>query len=386
MDFTMDLPDVDKVKEEVKTDLEPTKEVQTQIQTVASNNIDQLVNIDLNSLEQRREVVSTIDGFGKDLITKSSNKNQLLETRLVDLSKTGSESGTVVKGLSELQIQMKDLDPSGIDFMKQGALGKIFNPVRNYFAKYERADKVIADIVVSLGKGKATLKNDNVTLEIEQTELRGITQKLNQQVALGTQMDESISAAIEKAKTDGTDPEKIKFIEEEVLFPLRQRILDMQQMQTVDMQGVVAMEVIRRNNKELIRAVERAETVTVSALKVAVTVASALYNQKIVLEKVTAVNQATNSLIQSTSKMLKEQGAEIQQKAMEANISVDTLRQAFTDTFDALDQVSQYKENALPQMKTTINEFKALAEEGEGRIKKLEQREQLMAENNTENN
>ena len=46
------------------------------------------------------------------------------------------------------------------------------------------------------------------------------------------------------------------------------------------------MEIIRRNNLELIRSVERAKTVTVSALRVAVTVASALYHQKIVLEKV----------------------------------------------------------------------------------------------------
>lgn len=377
----MDLPDLNKVQEEVKTELAPTPEVKQQIQSVADGNIDQLINIDLNSLEEKRGIVSTIDNFGKDLVVKSTRKNDLLNVRLVDLSKTGSESGAVVTGLTQLQQQMKDLDPSGIDFVKQGALGKIFNPIRNYFAKFEKADTVIADIVTSLGKGKATLKNDNVTLEIEQMELRELTQKLNQQVELGVQMDNAIATAIEKAKIDGVDPEKIKFIEEEVLFPLRQKVLDLQQMQTVDMQGVVAMEVIRRNNKELIRAVERAESVTVSALKVAVTVASALYNQKIVLEKVNAVNQATNNLIQSTSKMLKEQGAEIQQKSMEANISIDTLKEAFTNTFDALDQVSAYKTAALPQMKTTIEEFKALATEGEHRIQNLEKREKMLESN-----
>ena len=262
--------------------------------------------------------------------------------------------------------------------MKKGALGKLFNPIKTYFAKFEKADDIIADTIASLGKGKATLKNDNTTLEIEQLALRDLTKKLEQQIQLGTEMDASISAAIEKAKVENVDEERIKFIEEEVLFPLRQKLMDLQQMQAVNMQGIIAMEIVRRNNKELIRAVERAENVTVSALRIAVTVASALYNQKIVLEKVNAVNEATNRLIGATAKMLKEQGAEIQQKSMESNISVDTLKSAFADTFDALDAVSAYKQKALPQMQMTISQFRELAEEGEKRILKMEaQDEQL---------
>ena len=144
------------------------------------------------------------------------------------------------------------------------------------------------------------------------------------------------------------------------------------------------MEIVRRNNKELIRAVDRAESVTVSALRIAVTVASALYNQKIVLEKVNAVNEATNKLIGATSKMLKEQGATIQQQAMETNISVDTLKAAFADTFEALDSVTEYKAKALPVMKTTIAEFKSLADEGEKRIQKMEAREAELSKMNQE--
>ena len=87
------------------------------------------------------------------------------------------------------------------------------------------------------------------------------------------------------------------------------------------------------------------------------------------------MNEATNKLISATSKMLKEQGAAIQQQAMETNISIDTLRAAFSDTFDALDSVTEYKAKALPQMQTTISEFRKLADEGEKRILKMESRE-----------
>lgn len=374
MGFSMDLPDVEEVKEEVSEKLAPAPEVKVKLEKAADSNTQNLFEFDLGSLQDRRDIVSSIDNFGTDIVQKSTQKNEMLNVRLVDLSRMGSENGEVVNGLSQLQTQMKDLDPSGIDFTKRGAFGKLFNPVRSYFTKFERADNIIAGTIESLGKGKAVLKNDNTTLEIEQLALRDLTKKLTQQIELGMQMDESISGAIEKAKVENVDEERIKFIEEEVLFPLRQKVMDLQQMQAVNMQGIVAMEIVRRNNKELIRAVERAENVTVSALRIAVTVASALYNQKIVLEKVNAVNEATNKLIGATSKMLKEQGASIQQQAMETSISVDTLRDAFANTFEALDAVTDYKTKALPQMKNTIQQFRSLADEGEKRILKMEAR------------
>ena len=365
--FSMDLADLDEVKEKEAEAVAPTPEVKVKLEKAADANTNNLMTFDLDSLQERRDIITSIDSFGKDIVEKSTQKNDMLNVRLGDLSKMGSENGAVVSGLSELSLQMKDLDPSGIDFTKRGVFGKLFNPARAYFTKYERADAIIAKTMDSLSEGKKVLKNDNTTLEIEQMALRDLTKKLGQQIEMGTQMDESISAAIEKAKTENVDEERIKFIEEEVLFPLRQKVMDMQQMQAVNMQGIVAMEIVRRNNKELIRAVERAENVTVSALKIAVTVASALYNQKIVLEKVNAVNEATNKLIGATSKMLKDQGASIQQQAMEASVSVDTLKEAFANTFEALDAVSSYKSKALPQMKDTIEQFRALADEGEKR-------------------
>lgn len=380
MGFSMDLPDMEEVKEKVQEEVAPAPETKEKLVKAADSNTGELFSFDLGSLEERRNIVNSIDTFGTDIVEKSTRKNELLNVRLVDLSRMGGENGEVVSGLSKLQTQMKDLDPSGIDFVKKGAFGKLFNPIKTYFAKFEKADDVIAETITSLGKGKATLKNDNTTLEIEQLALRDLTKKLEQQISLGMEMDASITSAIEQAKVNNVDEERIKFIEEEVLFPLRQKVMDLQQMQAVNMQGIIAMEIVRRNNKELIRAVERAESVTVSALRIAVTVASALYNQKIVLDKVNAVNEATNKLIGSTAKMLKEQGAEIHRQSMETNISVDTLRSAFADTFEALDAVSEYKQKALPQMQLTISQFKELADEGEKRIQQMEAREKQLKE------
>lgn len=190
-------------------------------------------------------------------------------------------------------------------------------------------------------------------------------------------MDQEIEAQLDAAKLRNESEERVKFITEEVLFPLRQRVMDLQQMLVVNQQGIMAIEVVIRNNKELIRGVDRARNVTVSALKISVTVASALYNQRIVLKKIELLNQTTNTLISGTSKMLKDQGAAIHKQSLESSISVDTLKQAFTDVLSALDSISTYKQEALPKMRETINQFRELADSGEQQIVRLEKGNKL---------
>ena len=367
----MDICDAEEIKKEIKEDIKPMPEEVSKLKELSSKNANSLINIDISSLEERTSVLKSIDEFGLDTIEKSSHKNELLQVTIGKLSNTGDEGGDVANGLTELQRTLKDLDPSTIDFTKKGLFGRIANPIRNYFEKYKKADEVISDIIESLEKGKTTLKNDNTTLEIEEVSMRNLTKKLAKEIEMGSMMDEEISTMIDIAKSQNEDNDKIRFISEEILFPLRQRIIDMQQMIVVNKQGIIAIEVIRRNNKELIRGVERAKNVTVSALRTATIVASALYNQKIVLNKINVLNKTTNDLISGTSKMLKDQGAEVHKQSIESSISIDTLKTAFSDTMEALNTISTYKQEALPRMKETINQFRELVEEGEKEISKM---------------
>ena len=372
MAFDLSIPDPEKTKQEVQAQLAVPEEQAKAIDEKAVARGQEIMTVDMGSLEAKREITQAIDNLGADIATKSATKNEMLARRIGTLSKQGGETGEVAKSLEDLAIKMRDFDPKGIDFAS-GKGGRFFNPVRRYFERYKSADAEIADIVQSLEAGKVTLKNDNVTLELEEMAMRDLTQQLNQQIEIALDLDAYLTNAIEEARAaEGADLERIKFVEEEVLFPLRQKIIDFQQLQIVNQQGIISMNVLRRNNAELVRAVDRAENVTVSALRVAVTVAGALYNQKIVLDKVTALNETTNAMIASTSSMLKDQGAEIQQKATEASISVETLQKSFEDTIQALDDISKFKQEALPRIRKTIDDFYALAESGEEHLRRIE--------------
>lgn len=377
MNFSMEIPDTEAIKNEIIEQVKPDSKEVVKLKELADKNVTELLQVNIDSLEDRKSILKSIEGFGIETMEKSSKKNSLLQVSVSALSNSGDEGGSVAKGLVALQQEMKGLDPSVIDFTKKGLLGKIFNPLRAYFDRFQKADSVISDIVESLEKGKTTLKNDNTTLEIEEIALRDMTKKLMKEIEMGTLMDESIDNQIQLAKTHNEDEDKIRFISEEILFPLRQRIMDMQSMIVVNHQGIMAMEIVRRNNKELIRGVDRAKTVTVTAMRTAAIVACALCNQRIVLKKIEALNATTNELIAGTSKMLKNQGVEIHKQAMESSVSVDTLKSAFADCISAIDDISKYKQEALPKMKQTIDQFKELAEKGEEQIQRLEKGNKL---------
>ena len=374
MAFSLDVVNPEEVKEQVAEELAPPSTISPAVAKAAEEKAAEIMEVNLDSFDNRKEFTAAIETFGQDVVKKAEVKNNILSKRMNELSKNGTESGEVAKGLEELAVRMRDLDPSGIDFAKKSPFGKAFSPVRRYFDRYKTADAEIADIVKSLEKGKNVLRNDNTTLELEEASMRDVTKQLNQKIEMGMALDTYLTNAVENKKAEGGDEEKVRFVEEEVLFPLRQRIMDFQQLQVVNQQGIVAMDVIRSNNKELIRAVDRAETVTVSSLRTAVTVAGALYNQKIVLEKVQLLNESTNAMIQATSKMLKDQGVAIQKQATEANISVETLKVSFENTLSALDDISNYKQEALPKIAQTIEEFRKLADVGEQRLIEMEKR------------
>ena len=366
--------DIDEIKNDVETTIkeEEVKLENSNLKNQADDNAAAIFDADFNNPQEREGILKPLDNFGMDDMSKSAARNEMLATRFVDLSKGGQDAENIGEKLSELDRQMKDLDPSKVDFAKKGVLGNLLNPVRKYFEKYEKAEVAISNIIKSLDNSAKVLQNDNVTLLNEENYLRQVTNKLLADIELGKQMDESIEAQIQQAELNGVSQDKIAFVREEILFPLRQRIMDMQQMIVVNQQGIVSLNVIRRNNKELIRGVNRAKNVTVSALRTAVMVASALYDQKLVMDKINILNETTENIIETTSHMLKEQGSEIQKHSAETMISPEVLKASFAEALQAIEDVSTYKEQALPKMKETIDLFSNMADEGQKVVDKIE--------------
>jgi uncharacterized protein YaaN involved in tellurite resistance len=114
------------------------------------------------------------------------------------------------------------------------------------------------------------------------------------------------------------------------------------------------MDIVIKNNLELIKGVDRATTTTVSALRTAVIVAQALANQQLVLDQITALNSTTSRMIESTSEMLKENSIRIQSGAAASAVGLPELQRAFANIYATMDAIDTYKVAALDSMAATI--------------------------------
>lgn len=370
-EFSLDIPEIEKSVSQSLED-EKSKLPTDTIQIRADENALAIFNTDFDDVQEREKIIKPLENFGLTTINRSSNKNNLLNARFIDITKGGDDAKDIGNNLMKLNRQVEILNPKDVDFSDKGLLGKIFNPIKRYFDKYEKAEGVIDDIIKSLDESSRVLQNDNVTLLSEEEALRELSRNLITDIELAKQMDASISAQIEETRFQGIEAEKIDFVSEEILFPLRQRIMDMQQMIVVNQHGIVSLNVIRRNNKELIRGIERAQNVTVTALRTGIMVAAALYNQKVTMDKIKVLNNTTEDIIESTSEILRRQGTEIQKASSETMLSPEVLQDSFNEALAAIEDLSSYKTQALSQMQETINTFSKMAIDGEKIVKKIE--------------
>ena len=335
--------------------------------------VDELVDDgEADALARKRRA---IDELGLELQQQAAHQSAMLQTPLRQLAHHGDEGGPVAKALVDLRGRMQELDPAR-HRLSPGPLDRVLallpgasSRLQRYFRKFETAQQALDAIIADLEGGRDMLHRDNLTLSDDQQALRDSLAQLERQVALGRLIDERLQATI--ARRDEEDSQR-RFLEEELLFPLRQRIVDLQQQQAVSQQGILALEVIIRNNRELMRGVDRAINVTVSALTVAATVALAIANQRLVLDRVEALNATTSEMIGGTARALRQQGVDIQQRASSAMLDMQALEQAFDEVMGAIDDLSRYRREALPRLDDQIDRLATLAGRGGEAIDRLQ--------------
>lgn len=370
--------DLEKVKSEIGDAAAASADVQEdpEIAKQADQVVKTLLGSDLNDGRSRERSKAAVENLAMDVQKRAAHQSTKLKDPISKISGRAEDGGDVGTSLINLRVQVEALDPARFDFSDGwfsrtlGYIPGVGSPLKRYFSKYESAQTIINAIIQSLEIGRDQLKRDNITLTEDQRLMRDMTVKLLKSIELAKQIDRRLQEKLD-SEIPSDDP-RYAFIAEELLFPLRQRTMDLQQQLAVNQQAVLAMEIVIRNNRELIRGVNRALSVTVNALQVAVTVALALADQKIVLSKVQALTETTSTLIANTAARLKTQGAEIQKQASTTSLDMEALKSAFADINDALEDIAKFRQEALPQMAQNIIEMDSLTGQAEEAIQKKE--------------
>jgi uncharacterized protein YaaN involved in tellurite resistance len=350
----------------------------TQLDAKAIAFVDELAALDPNSPEFGKKVDQLTNMGRKEIADAAGQSNRFLDrpVRAMD-----QDTG-VGADLAQLRRTIEDLDP--------GKKGDLFTPkklfgiipygskMRDYFDGYKSSQTHIASILTNLGSGKDELLKDNAAIDVERQNLWAAMGRLEQMIHVAKALDAKLE---DKANTvEISDPAKAKAIRESALFYIRQRTQDLLTQMAVTVQGYLALDLVKKNNVELIKGVDRASTTTVSALRTAVTVAQALVGQKLVLEQITALNTTTANIIDSTGEMLKNQTAQIHEQAASSTIPMETLQRAFQNIYLTMDAVDTFKAKALVSMKTTVDTLSNEVEKSKGYIARAEGQSQAALE------
>lgn len=288
--------------------------------------------------------VADITAMGATEIGSSSQvSNRMLKRPL------RASEGPVAGDLVSLRRTIVDLDPKNAATGRR-LMGLLPNRLRDYFAKYQSAQKHLDDIVRSLKSGQDELRKDNAAIEGERRLLWDAMVKLQEYAVLAAALDTEIEELILRE----TDEDRVTALRSDALFAIRQRHQDLLTQLAVSAQGYLALDLVRRNNLELIKGVDRATTTTMAALRTAVVVAQALAGQKLVLDQITALNATTSDLIVSTSELLRGRAADIQAQAAATTVDLDALRKAFDDIYATIDTIDEFRSRAVDTMATTI--------------------------------
>lgn len=328
------------------------EEQKTKLQTRVDEFVHDLVAQDTNSPEFGRKVDQLTSMGRKEISDASAHSSRFLDRPVRAMDKDAG----VGADLAELRRTVEDLDPSTKGNLT--APRKLFglipfgNKLRNYFDSYKSAQGHINAILTSLQGGKDELLMDNAAIDVERQNLWAALGKLEQMIFMSKTLDSALEQ--KAADLDHSDPAKAKALRETALFYVRQRTQDLLTQMAVSVQGYLALDLVKKNNVELIKGVDRASTTTVGALRTAVTVAQAMANQKLVLDQISALNTTTARLIDGTGQMLKDNTARIHEQAANSTIPLETLSRAFQNIYDTMDSIDTFKVKALDSMKQTV--------------------------------
>ena len=315
-----------------------------------------LITLDLHD-QKFRDKVNSVHQMGLSSMKKTSVLTHRLLSRSLNQLQDDKESKKVGDNLIQLRQTLEALNPA--NNQKFFAVRKLLNflpfgsKIEDYFDQYRSSEEHIQVILNSLENGKDELMKDNIAIERDKTALWETMQEIEQYTYIGKELDQKLNETV--LQLELSDEKKAQLLKEDVQFYIKQKVTDLMTQQAVNIQAYMSLDLIRKNNLELIKGVDRAMMTTVSALQTAMVVAQALSNQKLVLNQVKMINSTTEDLIVSTSKMLNQQTKEIQSQSSNSMIDVGKLQIAFDQIFETIDMVNDFKVKSLPNLQKSMD-------------------------------
>lgn len=328
-----------------------SNERQKKLSKEAKSTVDKLLSINVHSPQFNSAITElstsnlSVNGISENTSNRFLNKPTYA---------MGQEH-SIGQSLIDLRRTVEALDDahSGKPFSRYKIISRLpfIRTFRRHKDRYTSAQTHIGEILVKLSNGKQELVVDNSEIDNERAKLWNAIGILEERIYSTNKINEQIRQEI----ANETDPIKARALTENALFYTNQLLQDLVSQLAIAVQGYTTLDLIKKNNIELIKGVDRASSTTVAALRISVTTALALNSQKIVLDQINAVNESTSNMIKSTSEFLKTQTGRVHNQAVNSVIPIDLIKESFQNIYSTIDMIDSFKINSIASMERSIN-------------------------------
>ena len=305
-------------------------------------------------------ITADIDSMGmaeaKEIALSSNN---LMNRQLKELDNSSvKENKKVAKSLMDMENKIVELNPAkaGINWDDPLRGGRIFgiklpfigDKLQKYIQKTRDASQYIEMVNKELDEGSRIIRESIGEIDLEKQKNLEITMRSNEYLYLNSAIVKKVESRMIENKLN--DKEK-ELVTEVILYPLEQKKSDLNTQIHVAITSYYGLDVIQKNNKELLRGVQRCQMVALPALNTSITMASALADQKNVHDTVGAINQTAEEMLNNVSTMVSSQSQQIQKSAQSETIKRKSIMDNYKKIEDALKKTSEYRLQAHAALK-----------------------------------
>ncbi|MCX7553586.1 toxic anion resistance protein [Marinicella sp. S1101] len=257
-------------------------ESEAYIEKAADQLVDWVLAMDFNDLQLVDQVRNALFELGAEEQAAYWQLNKRLIHPLQQLMADTDAGGKVSKLLAQLSQQVADMQPPQRRLSWRERFLLLFSwresAYQMWLDNFPEKRKVMVGLVEQLNAEKRQLMRDNQILNGDHEALMAGLQKLTQSFDFVTVFEQQLK--LRSADTLTISAHHLAVIDDELLGPVQQRLIDLQQQSLIARQAMMTVELIIKQNQSLIRDIDQTVMTTTAALDVAAGVAMANNNQR----------------------------------------------------------------------------------------------------------
>lgn len=307
------------------------------------------------------ESLALIHAMGNKEIRDSASISRKLLRRPGFSVKEGKldQLSSVSQVLNIFRDTVEYLDPQNqtnlLGVRKLWGVFPIGSNLESYFQKFKGSQDRLNAVIQQLLLCQDEIRKDMAAIDLLQSNLSESIKELKIYVYFAKGLDGSIQARWDEIT--GGNGETARKLAEEHVYYLRQKLEDLLSQLAVTTQGYMALILVRKNNLDLIQAIERAVSTTISALRVAILVAKELTQQKLMLDRVAGLNQIAGETISSISKSVKDDVSELRRGVKGSSREMEKLTGAFEEIYESIKTIEALETDTVDQLRGKFPEL-----------------------------